>query len=244
MSCIRLLFILCLLTLQAGASELYLNIPQQDEQMVIVVDEQQTLADVKGMIEKIVGVPTENMAIIANGRVAPDREEASSYDEIYVVYDESMMVRGVDGSRDYYAPLSKKEWNDIHFIVTTLANTSLPKLWGKQRALEAAGDRVDHVHPLKFLLCIFTDEEMKACMNVIKDRSWVWKEFVNGLSGSLQKEYDRHNMREEYLVNFTNTVDVDLNLIIPYVDNHQWTKMITTLIKYVPREGNPSRYDM
>ena len=51
--------------------------------------------------------------------------------------------------------------------------------------LKKIGDQVQHVHPLRFLMCIFTDEKMKASVAALKCRTfgWIWKGFFdNGLN--------------------------------------------------------------
>jgi len=56
--------------------------------------------------------------------------------------------------------------------------------------LVAAGDRIDHVHPLRFLEAVFTDEELKVGIRNIRGKGWVWNHFVGGLKDSLSTEFN------------------------------------------------------
>lgn len=146
--------------------------------------------------------------------------------------------------RNYLIPVSQSEKNDLTYITTTLARTSLPGLAGAKSSLKKAGDRIDHLHPLRFLMTIFTDEELKANISAIRSRGWVWDKFYDGLEGSLREESKKNNMTNEYIVDFANTIGIDINLIQQSIQGKRWKEFVNTLIDTVPRSGNPTRYDM
>ena len=145
--------------------------------------------------------------------------------------------------RDYYAPLAANEIGDIRYIVTSLANRSLIHLLANRGEFEAAGDRVDHVHPLKFLMVIFTDEELKVCIRNMRGRGWVWGSFASGLTDSLATESSIDNLRIEHIYDFASTVEIDPNMIVPSVEQKKWEEFINLLIEHVPRKGDHGRYD-
>lgn len=146
--------------------------------------------------------------------------------------------------RDYMAYFSKNDKKDISFIVNTLGTCSLIKIAASQSEIKKAGDRIAPVHPLNFLLCIFTDEEMKASMVAMQDRRWVWGEFIDGLKDSSECETKRNNMRPEFIYDFAAKVGINPELIIPLIQNHQWKQLVVVLIKNIPRNTETGRYDM
>lgn len=148
-------------------------------------------------------------------------------------------------ARNYDAKVTSKEKEDISFIVTTLGRGSLKKLLTAKSSLKKAGTRVDHVHPLRFIGSIFSDEEMKVGILQIKERGgWVAKEFFNGMYESLTTESNLQNLKIEYITDFANYLEIDSNLVIKPIQDKDWKGLISILIEVIPRSGNPNRYDM
>ncbi len=145
--------------------------------------------------------------------------------------------------RDYYDPLTSEDNANIRHIVLSLANKSLISLLANKKHLEDVGDRVDHVHPLKFCLPIFTDEEMKVAIRNVRARGWVWDSFIGGMADSFETERALDNMKVEFLVDFANEVGVDVNLLYPAVQQRKWEAFVDLLIKHVPRRGDYDHYD-
>lgn len=177
------------------------------------------------------------------GSESPDqilRMEFSGADDVLQVkaYE---CTKGVP--RNYYAPITSEEKKDISFILKTLANSSLAKIGKNKSALKKAGDRIDHLHPFKFLETVFTDEELKVCIRNIEGKSWVWSEFRDGIVSSLGKESDAGNLKPEYIQNMASLIKIDVNAITPTIDNKDWSKLLTDLIAIVPRSGDSDRYN-
>jgi hypothetical protein len=145
--------------------------------------------------------------------------------------------------RDYNVPVTKSEKDDLTHIVHTLARSSLAKLGTSKSSLKKVGDRIDHLHPLRFLTIIFTDEELKADIRVIRTRSWVWDTFFEGLADSLQEESKNNNILPEYIEDFSKNVGIDPNLITPSIQARKWKELVNILIDKVPRSGDPGRYE-
>lgn len=145
--------------------------------------------------------------------------------------------------RDYEAPIKPNEVKEISRIVETLGNASLVSLAKSQSALERSGKQVDHVHPLQFLMCIFTDEKLKASMHNIRNRSWVWGKFFKGLRSGLEEETNRGNLLP-HIADFSRRVGIDPKIIYPLAEGRHWKEFIDALVAGIPRSGNSSRYDM
>jgi hypothetical protein len=146
--------------------------------------------------------------------------------------------------RDYSKRVTEAEKKLVSFIILTMGNGSLRSIWSERSALERAGDQIDHLHPLRFLMTIFSDEKMKAAMGNIHGRSFVWGRFKKGLFVSLDEESDKDNISLESIRDFAKTIGVDHNLLLRPLKQKKWDEFIHLLIKHVPRAGDPQRYDM
>ena len=147
-------------------------------------------------------------------------------------------------TRNYIAKLDASEKEDISYIVTNLGRSSLKKLLTLKSSLKKAGTRVDHVHPFKFISCIFLDEELKVSFLQIKERGgWVGKEFFSGMYDSLTEEAKLDNL-DKYIADFANQLHIDPALISKAIGDRDWKELINNLINALPRKGNPNRYDM
>lgn len=151
-------------------------------------------------------------------------------------------VRYEGVARDYYYTPDAEDLYHIDFIVTTMANQSEASLLFKRSQIESVGKKIEHIHPLKLLQIIFTDEKLKVGMRNIKKKTLVWPSFRSGLSGSLEEERCIGNMDEEYLYLFCEAVDLDLCSVLPLYQKGAWKEFLDTLIVKIPRKGSSNRY--
>ncbi len=145
--------------------------------------------------------------------------------------------------RDYHAELTPEEETDIRYIITFLAQKSLISIAFEKGDLEKAGDRIDHIHPLRFLLTIFLDEELKVRIQNIRGKGWVWNRFIGGLKECLFTEYGLGNLREAYVEEFAELLGLDCDALLPFFQEQKWRDLVNYLIAEVPREGDYDRYD-
>lgn len=223
------------------------------ENLLLEIQDGIEVSILKERLEEITGMPVERQLLISQSRVFGIYERLYAYEgQVFWLDDNNnafvgnklMPKKSYTGQRDYYSLVSKGEKKDIRFILKTLAQRSLPALLANKSKLKRAGDRVLHVHPLRFLECIFSDEELKAYIHNLKKRGGiVWKEFFNGLSQSLQEEINKGNLNDYFLYEFCSLVDIDISLIYGSVQAYQWEEFVKILIVSVPREGDTGRYD-
>lgn len=145
--------------------------------------------------------------------------------------------------RDYYAPISPRQKKDLSYIVNTLSKSSLVSLMRQKRDLERAGDRINNIHPLRFLIAIFTDEELKVGIRNIP-KGWVWDDFMKGLRDSLNEEAGRGNMRVDCIEDFARVLEINMSSIMPAIQSRRWEELVSTLIAIIPRKGDTKRYGM
>ena|ERR1700733_2518388 len=151
--------------------------------------------------------------------------------------------------RNYNAPFTEVHKENIFYIVSTLgSNKSLRQILKEKGALEKAGDKIDEVHPLRFLMYVFSEEELKAAMANLKAKSGLnsmpWKKFKKGLFESLTDEYEKNNITPEFIADFAANLGIDPTLIIPAIQENDWDKLLSLLIKLIPRQGNYNRYNI
>lgn len=148
-----------------------------------------------------------------------------------------------NGGRDYAAFPTSKEKADIAYIVQTLANKPPLKLLAEKKSLDAAGARVRHVHPFRFLEVIFLDEPNKVAIRNMSGKSWVWKTFSESLFDTFDEETKAENL-QPHVAAFAAALGLSKAQVAPLVRNQRWNALVELLLRSVPRSGNPSRYDM
>ena len=232
-SLIRWIYVLPLFFGTLNGHEILVN-TQDGETFVLDVDPEASLRDLQDKIAALSNGKSSNLLIeiASTGKVKGYGLNMARSQGGYLGY-----------PRNYLAEVTAEEKNDIRYIVTSLANKSLIAIALGKGDLEAAGDRIDHIHPLRFLMTVFTDEELKAGMRNIRGKGWIWNHFVSGLKESLVTETHIGNMKVEYVRDFAQIVRVDANIIIPSVLQQSWEDFLDLLITHIPRTGNCDRYD-
>lgn len=212
----------------AYANEVFVN-TQDGETFVFEADPNESLS----MLEKRISalIDSEDFIVAIPSKKKEWGQEASKQGG-YLGY-----------PRSYQNEVKPHEKDDIHFIVTSLADKSLITIAFMKGDLEAAGDRIDHLHPLRFLMTVFTDERLKVGIRNIRGRGWVWNHFVGGLKECLATETSIGNMKPDYISDFARAVQIDFNRIYPSVLAQNWDNLIEILIHEIPRKGHHDRYD-
>ncbi len=156
-----------------------------------------------------------------------------------------MSVRAKKAFRDYDVPITKEDKKNLAYIVNTLARDSLLSIGTSRSSIKKVGDKLEHLHPLRFVMIIFTDEEMKAGAHAIRDRGgWIWDGFLGGITRSLTDESARQNVKEEHIRDFAKVVGIDADLILPPLQQERWKDFVDILIDNIPRQNDPNRYNM
>lgn len=145
--------------------------------------------------------------------------------------------------RNYNAKLTTTEMEDTRYIMKTLGMASLITIAKERSSLRKRGKNIEPIHPLRFLLVVFTDEELKAGMHGLYGRTWVWDEFWAGLHDSFETESGRNNLNQ-FVDDFSTKIGLNPNLIKPLIHSKQWNQLIKTLLDKLPRNTNSKRYDM
>lgn len=130
------------------------------------------------------------------------------------------------GKRDYFRQPTAAEKAEIAFIIKTLSKGSLLTLIGQRAALEAAGNRIEGIHPLRLINYILSDAELKEGIRVMRSKHMVWSEFSDNISKNLDKEARNKNLGKDVIQDFATKVKIDSSAIIP-----PWNQFLDTVIK-------------
>lgn len=147
-------------------------------------------------------------------------------------------------NRQYYKTVTANEKNDVSYIINTLGMASLAKVTKSKSSLKKAGDRVDHIHPLRFLAVIFSDEQMKASMHAMQSRGWIWKEFIGNLGDTFEEEATRGTLTSSEIADFSQKLNLDATAVENYLAQHKWSGLVDYMIQQIPRNANHERYNM
>jgi hypothetical protein len=149
-------------------------------------------------------------------------------------------------ARPYFREVTPEEKRILCNIVTTLSETLLPMLWPKEAYLEREGDRIHHIHPLRHLLTLFTDEELKVATRNIRNEQAgvVWKKYCTRFGKSFDEAVARNNITDEMVDDFAAVLELDVEKVRALVNARQWERLMNMLVTDVPRKGDYRRYDI
>lgn len=145
--------------------------------------------------------------------------------------------------RNYTTPMTDYEKKKIRYVIETMGYSSLFAIAKASSELESAGKEVDHVHPLRFLAFIFSDEKLKAAIHNIKDSSWTWNKFSKGLREGLEEEFNQHNLLT-HLDHFSTHLKINTKKIHALAEQKKWKEFIDLLFNDIPRSKDANRYNM
>lgn len=152
--------------------------------------------------------------------------DASSYDEAPRVARAAIHHAG----RDYYSPISVQERKNISYVVRTIAKSNTIELAWHALALNRTREKLDHMHPFKFIECIFADEALRKFVIPIKEKGGIgYRKFVGGMTSSLTKEAAVNNVKP-YVDDFAAVLHIDPQLIRPAIHRQRWDDLLHILI--------------
>ncbi len=217
----------CCFVSQTFALEMIVKTPS-DKVLLIDAASSDTIENIEDFIDHYEQCPEELRKEVFGKAVT----------EIDEVFPESGPVR------NYLTPLTQKEKEDIAYIVNTLSDQPTPKLLFYKSSLNQAGDRINHVHPLNFMLVIFTDDLLKVKVRNIKRKGWVWKDFMAGIRNSMIEENAKNNIKPEFFFDFASKIGIDYSKIETPIAKANWDELVNVLMKHAESQGDNDRYKM
>ncbi len=104
--------------------------------------------------------------------------------------------------------------------------------------MAALGNKVQHVHPFKFLEIVLNTPHLKQSMLIVEDGflNLKWRGFFDGTSQSpgfsakCEREYARDNLAP-YIVGFCQTVKANPEQVRFFVEKKEWENLVRFLVK-------------
>jgi len=153
--------------------------------------------------------------------------------------DQVLKLDGNQEGKSPYAqlPITEAEAQMIYQIIDTVGTNGLGTLYFKEDELKDLGNKVQHVHPLKFLEVVFTDPHLKECMKNVEE--WPLTKlrgFMQGSGGTpgfiqkCERESSRNNL-QPYVLSFCQAVKAHPDQVRDLIEKKQWEKLVRYLIK-------------
>jgi len=128
---------------------------------------------------------------------------------------------------EYSKPLTDTEKAKIDFIITTLSDHSTLGLMMYRKQLEAAGESIDHVHPLRHLGYVFSNPNLTS--RTYKIGRVPWKRYVKDFGKPLTLALKQGKLDQSVLDDFSKAVNIDVKTLEPYVQQRDWPGFVNTL---------------
>lgn len=129
--------------------------------------------------------------------------------------------------KDYFASLTPKDEENIRFLITTLGSHAMVSLLYYKGQLEAAGDAIGDIHPLRVMAYIFSDPDLRLLSNRI-NRS-VWGRFVKGWVKSFADSAKVNDFPPPYVENFAKVTGFPLKKANALIKKEQWAGLMNDL---------------
>lgn len=133
--------------------------------------------------------------------------------------------------KDYHRPiLDPDETKIIKEVIHTLATANIFKLPGLKSGLYKKGKKIDHVHPLRQLVYIFTNPDLKEDFRQVSKRSIVWRQYSSEMGDVLALEAGRNNLIE-HVEDFAAALKVSPSTARSYLNRKKWRDFLEWLIE-------------
>ena len=139
----------------------------------------------------------------------------------------------VDGQIDPYEalPITGEEKRKIAEILTIMADNNVFQLLFQRKHLERLGREIHHVHPMRFMGTVFSDQRLVHCMRCIRRSSFKWEGFMDGFVDRIKQEAREGNVNP-YVPGLANALHLNAQAIQAYVDRRDFEGLIVFLVEH------------
>jgi len=127
-------------------------------------------------------------------------------------------------------PCTKEDTDKIIELISTIGSHGKIELLlhHKKRCRQIEAE-IRHIHPFKFLSVIFSRPEMTKYMKHVHDDWFVWKNFIDGLSGNMKNEATKRRIYP-FLSEFAKEVNAPEYELKVYIDRKDYEGLLKYLI--------------
>lgn len=117
----------------------------------------------------------------------------------------------------------------IYEILTTMDELGKLALLMKKKYLQVLGAQINHVHALKFLSTIVTNDQLLPCLKEVFQDYFKRNGFMDGIGPSLSQEAEK-GLLDQYIEDFANEVSVSSEQIRPFFQAKDWEGLVRFFI--------------
>lgn len=124
---------------------------------------------------------------------------------------------------------TQKDQDIIYEIITTMDELGKLGLLMKKKYMQTLGAQINHVHPLKFLSTIVTNDRLRSCLKEVFNDYFKRNGFMDGIGPSLTQEADK-GLLDQYIEDFSQEVGVSSVDITPFFQARDWEGLVRFFI--------------
>ncbi len=125
-------------------------------------------------------------------------------------------------------PVTETEDKLIWELIDNLGNKGYLGLLGVKSRMDEIKEKIEHIHPLRFLGTIYSDPYLKECMKKAFKKSMVKSRFISELRDNFLKEFPSNNVYP-LIPGFCKKVGADPDQVNMLIQKHQWEKLLRYL---------------
>ena len=152
--------------------------------------------------------------------------------ELHDATPDIILVNQQEGSRFqpyYQLRLFPQDCRNIDQLIEYLSQPWY-KLMRKAGKVNALGDQIRPVHPLRFLGYILSKSDLKKKLRKdIRSSSIVWRKFINGFGDTMARESRNKNI-DQYVPGFCQHLGVSEHHVNSYIRSHNWEGLVKSLL--------------
>jgi hypothetical protein len=113
----------------------------------------------------------------------------------------------------------------VRRILETMATNGKMYLLQHRKEVEGWGDEVRHVHPLRFLGCVFSHPSGREWMKAVRGDFFKWSNFGSEMATAIDNEYKRGRILQ-YIPDFGAEIHLSPDKMKPFIDRKDWKGLI------------------
>ncbi|MBI2743022.1 MAG: hypothetical protein HYX48_03810 [Chlamydiales bacterium] len=126
-------------------------------------------------------------------------------------------------------PLHEWEKQTIAYILTSMSDKNVFQLLIDKKDMERKGDKINHVHPLRFIGYACSDLKLKRALKLIKKNGFKWDNLIDGFSRRLREEATRNNV-QRFIPGFAELLNVEVKDVTPFIQRLDCDGLVRFLI--------------
>lgn len=140
-----------------------------------------------------------------------------------------MQTRALLAPRDYHFHMTPVNKKDLKYMLDILANYSMVSIGFKKNSIEAAGNRIAHIHPLRTFIEMLNDVENNINIHKIRARSVIWETISARYAEALDEEDSFGNVYP-HTKDFSREINILPTAIQSTVQKRNWIEFFDLLL--------------